>query len=203
MGATHTKTRLDAARQAKVCPGCGELKPFSDYYKLKTGANGLAAKCRPCVCAAERLREPADPARAAEAQRIRARRHYYKDVERSRLRTRASRRKHMTPARRRVADLKEKYGLTPQVWAAVFAAQGEVCAICGSDTPRTTRGWHTDHDHETGRFRGVLCQPCNSLLGAARDSQQVLVSAVRYLARTQGLTDVRPHTEPVVTAQSP
>ena len=43
------------------------------------------------------------------------------------------------------------------------------------------RGYAIDHNHETGAFRGVLCLKCNSLLGMASDSVDVLYAAVKYL----------------------
>jgi len=39
------------------------------------------------------------------------------------------------------------------------------CACCGSVSPRSVKGWHADHDHETGRFRAIVCHPCNAYIG--------------------------------------
>lgn len=40
---------------------------------------------------------------------------------------------------------------------------------------------HVDHDHETGLIRGLLCHHCNTLLGHAKDSVDVLEAAIVYL----------------------
>lgn len=56
------------------------------------------------------------------------------------------------------------------------AAQGGVCAICG-ERPAV----HVDHDHETHRVRGILCEPCNGFLGAFRDERALLRAAIEYL----------------------
>ena len=45
----------------------------------------------------------------------------------------------------------------------MFAVQGGVCAIC-EEAPAS----HVDHDHETGRVRGLLCFNCNGALGQFR-----------------------------------
>lgn len=73
-----------------------------------------------------------------------------------------------------------KFGITDEEYNALLRAQGGVCAICGN-APRKQR-FPVDHNHKTGMIRGLLCMWCNHrLLGGARDSVQVLRSAVSYL----------------------
>lgn len=72
----------------------------------------------------------------------------------------------------------------------MLAEQGGACGICGGselwENHRTRRdGWHIDHDHSTGKVRGVLCPPCNLMIGYARDNPAVLAAAINYLARSQ------------------
>lgn len=54
------------------------------------------------------------------------------------------------------------------------------CAACGTTGPR-----HWDHDHQTGKHRGLLCPGCNLALGHARENVNVLLSLVAYLERNQ------------------
>lgn len=75
-----------------------------------------------------------------------------------------------------------RYGITEDDEAAMLAAQGGVCAICGTGEPGTKYGrWCRDHDHATGRLRGLLCTSCNQGLGRFRDDPGVLLAAIRYL----------------------
>lgn len=74
-----------------------------------------------------------------------------------------------------------KYGIT---FSVLFAAQGQVCAICSSNTHRG-QGWHVDHCHFTNRVRGILCSPCNSGIGLLKDSPQLLEKAIIYLKKEQ------------------
>lgn len=74
------------------------------------------------------------------------------------------------------------YGITPAERDALFAAQGFACAICGSETPKNKNDrWHTDHDHKTGKVRGVLCGPCNHALGHAYDDPSTLDLMAQYV----------------------
>lgn len=54
--------------------------------------------------------------------------------------------------------------------------QGGVCALC-----RVTEAKHVDHDHRTGRVRGILCFNCNRGLGYFQDSEKLLFYAIEYL----------------------
>ena len=72
--------------------------------------------------------------------------------------------------------LKLRYGIDEVGVQALLEAQGGVCAICGAEAPT-----HVDHDHATGRIRGVLCFSCNRGLGMVEDDVEVLRSALRYL----------------------
>ena len=62
------------------------------------------------------------------------------------------------------------------------ALQGGVCAICGA-VPPEDGSFHVDHDHETGRVRGLLCVRCNIGLGQLGDDVEVLSGAIGYGVR--------------------
>jgi hypothetical protein len=75
----------------------------------------------------------------------------------------------------------EAYGLTKQE-LELLLAQHEQCAICHIDD-WGKKGPAVDHDHETGRVRGVLCGNCNQGLGRFRDDPALLQAAITYLTR--------------------
>lgn len=89
-------------------------------------------------------------------------------------------------ARRRSSYLVRQYGITESERTAIIEAQGGVCPIC-ERTPMkrgafgSKLGFHIDHDHETGRIRGILCNDCNIGLGLFRDDPSILDRASRYL----------------------
>lgn len=49
------------------------------------------------------------------------------------------------------------------------------------DEPNGSGEFHVDHDHETGKVRGVLCHSCNAGIGLLGDSVPILREAIRYL----------------------
>jgi hypothetical protein len=82
--------------------------------------------------------------------------------------------------------LKHRYGMTTKEYDAMFLSQGKACAICKSVNPRAKVGWHIDHDHATGKVRGILCRFCNIMLGNARDNAELMLLAVSYLKLHKG-----------------
>jgi Recombination endonuclease VII len=49
--------------------------------------------------------------------------------------------------------------------AEIALAKATCCELCGSTKPRHKNGWCRDHCHTTKKFRGILCNPCNVMLG--------------------------------------
>jgi hypothetical protein len=75
----------------------------------------------------------------------------------------------------------KRYGLTQEAWDAMFAAQGHRCATCHTVSLNGKAKWHTDHCHETGVVRGILCGLCNKALGLLKDNTSTLSNAISYL----------------------
>lgn len=59
---------------------------------------------------------------------------------------------------------KRVYGITLEEYASLYDEQGGRCALCGGESNGRGR-LAVDHDHETGRVRGLLCFSCNTALG--------------------------------------
>lgn len=78
------------------------------------------------------------------------------------------------------------YGLTQIGYDALVVAQENSCAICKGSPQAQQRGdpkLHIDHDHVTGKIRGLLCRNCNTALGLMHDSPTVIDAAAKYLRR--------------------
>jgi hypothetical protein len=91
----------------------------------------------------------ADPARAREYEQKRA------------ARRKTLRRTDPTyQAKERDAKRRNRYGLTQDELAALYAQANGRCELCDKESDYL----HVDHDHETGRVRGLLCAGCNTTL---------------------------------------
>jgi hypothetical protein len=75
--------------------------------------------------------------------------------------------------------LRRRYGVDEAQVAWFVLQQDGVCAIC-----RTGKAVHIDHDHRTGRVRGILCFNCNRALGKLGDDPELLRRALNYLEAT-------------------
>jgi hypothetical protein len=76
--------------------------------------------------------------------------------------------------------LKWKFGITKEMFYDLANKQSGRCKICGEllDLWRST---HLDHNHTTGKIRGLLCRNCNSLLGYSKENIDILNKAIYYL----------------------
>lgn len=75
---------------------------------------------------------------------------------------------------------KSVYGLMPGGYDELKRIQGGRCWICQRATGATRR-LSVDHDHATDEVRGLLCRPCNSMLGHGRDDPEFFLRAMGYL----------------------
>lgn len=74
------------------------------------------------------------------------------------------------------------YGISLADYEQMLVEQDGRCAICGQ--PPKDRRLAVDHDHETGRVRGLLCYGhCNRAIGLLRDNPELLRRAAEYLER--------------------
>ena len=76
--------------------------------------------------------------------------------------------------------LQTNYGITLEDYNLLLEKQNEKCKICNNECP-TGKSLAVDHNHETGKVRGLLCKNCNIGLGMFFDNLDFLESAVLYL----------------------
>lgn len=79
--------------------------------------------------------------------------------------------------------LERRWEMEPGQYQYMLTAQAGVCAICAE--PPIIKALRVDHDHVTGKIRGLLCDACNWGLGHLKDSTHNLVAALIYLKKFQ------------------
>lgn len=85
--------------------------------------------------------------------------------------------------RRSNTRLKQKFGINYDQYQIILQEQNGVCAICNEPESVKNRSLSVDHDHITGKIRGLLCSNCNPGIGKFKEKIELLKKAVAYLER--------------------
>ena len=142
----------------RKCTKCGAIKELQEFYKNGEGKRG---ECRVCTKKAQITYYEANKGALLAKGR-----------EYNRAHPEISRR-----SKRKYALI--KYNLTEMGVEELLTAQNGLCPICGG-TPDSI-----DHDHITGKVRGILCRWCNVGLGSFKDNPGWLRAAADYLDRSR------------------
>ena len=156
--------------EVKACVRCRVEKPQTVFRvrKRSDGSTYRAPTCQECHAATQRKWN----ARNRGKRREYTRRTYVKYGEKIRARARAR-------------HYERKFSISTQERDKLLASQGGVCAICGTDTPKG-KGWCVDHCHARGGIRGILCAPCNLVIGHAYECVETLTRAAEYIGKWEG-----------------
>lgn len=147
----------------KMCIMCDTVKPLDGFHKDLQSPDLHRRICKKCGSKSAKNWNQTNPAKFRA--NVYAWKRAHKDA------TRASGRRH---------HLKITYGITPEQYWEMFDLQGRVCAICGR--PPKTKHLHVDHDHKTGRVRGLLCSNCNTrLVPIIEHHPERIAATVAYL----------------------
>lgn len=156
----------------KKCSKClvDYPKPFNIYFRKHCRTkDGLAYWCKNC---ADNYNGKYLKTKKGKAARKRALKNYrlsesgkrtqkkYKVTEKGKTHYAAIQRKHL---------LKKLYGLTLEDYNAMVCDQNGCCAICGIHQLEVEQKLHVDHNHKTGKVRGLLCPKCNLRLEPIED----------------------------------
>ena len=161
----------------KRCKKCGVLKPLDDFYKSVGMRDGHRHDCKACNLEEKRQRYLADPAPA----KARVKRWQQENPERLNAYRRSRRLEPEVKLRERAGHLMRKYGITLKQYEAMLEEQGGGCFIC-ERPQRDDISLHVDHDHSTGKIRGILCFPCNNALADLQDDPELLRKAASYVS---------------------
>lgn len=142
---------------SKKCACCGEVKPTTEFSRHHSNGKkwGFYSQCKECKNKKEKKYRQENP----DKRKI-----TYRKV-----------------------DLKRKYGMTIEDKKIMLKKQDYKCAVCGEelflfgDFKDRNKVAHVDHNHETGKVRGLLCNDCNRGIGLLKDNPEYLLKAASYL----------------------
>jgi hypothetical protein len=85
-------------------------------------------------------------------------------------------------------SLKKSFGISVEEFKRLLSENEGKCHICNLPETsklksRKTRSLAVDHDHKTGKVRGLLCWACNSGIGKLKDDPEILRIAALYLEK--------------------
>lgn len=154
----------------KKCSKCGEEKDLKNFHKDKYNTDGFTYSCKDCRNGVYNKYYSDNPEKAKEKNLLQKdnRKAYYSSVT------------GIVSSRR--AHLKRMYGITLEEYNALLKKQDHKCAICkGYESSYRNEVLSVDHNHDTGKIRGLLCNTCNRGLGLFKDNEENLINAINYL----------------------
>ncbi len=88
------------------------------------------------------------------------------------------------------SDLKKLYNITLYQYREILKNQNESCSICKIHSSNFKRSLAVDHCHKTMIVRGLLCSPCNLILGRFDESADIFESAINYLESYKNIANL-------------
>ncbi|APU39564.1 recombination endonuclease VII [Streptomyces sp. TN58] len=171
----------------KRCSRCKRVQPHEAFASNRSMRDGFQAYCRECQAEHYKARQeaagrtvrvkipvPSGHKRCPDCGEIKP--HSEWELNRTSSDGWASYCKECRAQRNRASYFKRKYGITEAERDQMIAAQGGACVICQLGPAE-----HVDHDHQTGKVRGVLCFSCNAALGQFKDRPDVMRRAAAYV----------------------
>ena len=153
----------------KICKSCKKAKELDEFGVSNRTKDLHMASCKACESAKAKI-------------------YYAKHKEQIKERCRANWKLDRTEWPEKANEYRQhktayritKYGISLEEHAKLLTSQNDSCAICKLPF-NDARPSHIDHDHKTGKVRGLLCKACNTGLGNFRDNSVYIEKAIAYL----------------------
>lgn len=81
--------------------------------------------------------------------------------------------------------LMKNYGISKEDYTSMLKNQNHSCAVCCTPQKSISRALDVDHDHQSGKVRGLLCNKCNQALGLLKDNLQYITNLRNYLEKSE------------------
>lgn len=152
----------------KICKHCSKEKTFDEFAKRPSRKIGYQSWCRKCMNEYKK-----------RIPKYKETRREYDKKNRKKIQ--------MSDRKRNRKRILEKFGISEQVYDELLIAQDGKCAICKNDETAVDNRYGlkkrlaVDHNHITGKIRGLLCTKCNSALGFLKEDINIIISMLKYI----------------------
>ena len=148
-----------------TCPTCKIDKVRTDYFNDATSCRGFDYICKAC-----------------KSNKYSTKRKEYREKNKEALRAKQKEYAKKNPDIFMNNSLKFHYGISLNDYNVMLSSQGGVCAICyQTKFNKRNKRLFVDHNHTTGKVRGLLCINCNSVVGHCKEDISILDKTKIYL----------------------
>jgi hypothetical protein len=161
----------------KICGRCRIEQPVENFGLHSKAFDKLQNDCNVCkreIIAEWRRKNPEKSAAIAKT---------WSDKNREKVNACARRNYKKYAVQQSERKKQKKYGLSPEAMSALKISQDGKCPGCLKGL--LILGNHIDHDHKTGKVRGIMCQKCNMSLGLMNDDPEILERLANYLRKAK------------------
>jgi hypothetical protein len=174
----------------KTCTNCKVKKNISLFYRQTKTKDGLYYECK--VCCNIRTKKAYLKNKSRETERKRKK--YLINKEKilttnkiwrklNKTKVTAYQKSWVKKNKDKVKNsrLKYNFGITLEEYQKLLEKQNNKCKICNNVEKLVV-----DHNHLTGKIRGLLCSTCNSGIGMLKENVSILKNAIIYLEEING-----------------
>ena len=141
----------------RYCPHCKRILNLEEFSHCRGGKNN-SPHCLECNREFQKKRN------LTEEAKIKHREYYQKRKE-----------------SQKNAKLLRQYGISLEKYRETLDSQNGKCIICGKSETENGKMLAVDHDHKTGKVRGLLCNNCNVAVGFMQDDPSLALKINQYL----------------------
>ena len=170
----------------KKCIECNlEFLEINENFRLREDTGKFDNKCRNCIREYQRIWREKNKDKETERNTnyyitnrdvvLEQSKDYYKNNKEKII---DYKKKYYNENRDKIrnTELKRKYNISLEEYNIILKNQNGCCAICNMN-----KSLVVDHNHNTGKFRGLLCNNCITALGLLFDNIDYLKSSIKYL----------------------
>lgn len=179
----------------KMCNTCSTIKSFEAFSIDKGRKTGRFSRCKECCSTVYKQNLPKIKEKLAEyyaknVETIKKQRKAYRQANKARLTAEHKAWRKRKPEFFKNAVLMRTYGITLEQFKSMIEKQNGKCDCCNTalDMGKNT---HVDHDHVTGKVRGILCVNCNVRVGVYEKHSNTIEKYLTKYNHQSEIFDIR------------